>query len=206
MMVPSRWPAVAFGLFVAVAGGCSDRTVRVPSMDPTGAANRALREYDADKDGALAGAELAKCPGLKDGLARIDTNGDGRITADELAARLRQYEADKAGLLYLNAAVTLDGKPLADAVITLVPEKFMASGVKPAKGVTGASGSCEFQIEGKEYPGIHPGIFRIEVSKKDARGEETIPAKYNTQTTLGIEAGKGNPHLFQGLMLPLSSR
>jgi hypothetical protein len=175
-------------------------------MDADAAARRALRDYDADKDGAIAGPELAKCPGLRDGLARIDTNKDRRITADELAARLRQYEADKAGLLYLTVAVTLDGKALADAVVTLVPETFMASGVKPAKGITRASGSCELQIEGKEYPGVHPGIFRIEVSKKDAGGRETIPARYNTQTTLGIEAGRGNPDIFHGLVLPLSSR
>ncbi|MCI0463950.1 MAG: hypothetical protein L0Z62_44015 [Gemmataceae bacterium] len=206
MLFTSRWLAVAAGLGVAVLGGCSDRAVLVPPMDADGAANRALREYDADKDGALAGPELAQCPGLKDGLVRMDTNKDRRITADELAARLRQYEADMAGLLYLNAALTLDGKPLADAVVTLVPEKFMAAGIKPAQGTTRASGSCEFQIEGKEYPGIHPGIFRIEVSKKDASGQETIPAKYNTQTTLGIEAGKGNPDIFHGLVLQLSSR
>jgi hypothetical protein len=205
-MCTSRWPALAAGLFLACVGGCSDRTVHVPSMDPEGAANRALRDYDADRDGALAGPELAKCPGLKDGLARMDTNKDGRLVADELAARLRQYEADKAGLLYLNVGVTLNGKPLADAVLTLVPETFMASGIKPAKGTTRAGGSCEFQIEGNEYPGIHPGIYRIKVSKKDASGQETIPAKYNTQTTLGIEAGRGNPDIFHGLVLQLSSR
>jgi hypothetical protein len=205
-MLPWRWAAIAAGLLTAFLEGCSDREVRVPSMDPEAAEQRALEEYDADKDGALGGPELAKCPGLKDGLARIDTNKDRRITADELAARLRQYESNKAGLLYLNAAVTLDSKPLANAVVTLVPEKFMAAGVKPAKGTTGASGSCEFQIEGQQYPGIHPGIFRIEVSKKDASGQETIAAKYNTQTTLGIEAGKGNPDLFHGLALQLSSK
>jgi hypothetical protein len=91
-------------------------------------------------------------------------------------------------------------------VVTVVPEKFMAPGVRPARGVTSAGGSCEFQIEGKEYPGLHPGIFRIEVSKKDAGGRETVPAKYNTQTTLGIEAGRGNPDLFHGLVIQLSSR
>jgi hypothetical protein len=175
-------------------------------MDPEDAANQALLEYDADKDGAVAGPELDKCPGLKDGLARMDTNRDRRLTADEIAARLRQFQADRAGLLYLPANVMLDGKPLANAVVTLVPEKFMGPGILPAQSKTSVGGSCEFQIEGKQYPGVHPGVFRIEVSKPDASGRETLPARYNTQTTLGVEVGRGNPGLTHGLLLELSSR
>jgi hypothetical protein len=54
--------------------------------------------------------------------------------------------------------------------------------------------------------GVHPGIFRLQISKKDTSGQETIPAKYNTQTTLGVEARTGNPAVAHGLELKLFSR
>jgi hypothetical protein len=175
-------------------------------MDPGSVASEALAAYDADNDGAIAGGELDKCPGLKDGFALMDTNKDKRLSADEIEARVREYQSDKAGLLLLSVQVFLDGKPLTEAEVNVVPESFMGTAVKPAKGTTDAGGACTCRIEGSQYPGIHPGIYRIEVSKKNASGTETVPAKYNSETTLGIEARMGNPKLFNGLTLNLSSR
>jgi hypothetical protein len=106
----------------------------------------------------------------------------------------------------LSLQVLLDGKPLSEAEITLVPETFMGSAVKSAKSMTDAGGACTCRIEGSQYPGIHPGIFRIMISKKDASGKEIVPAKFNTETTLGIEARQGNSALKNGLMLNLSSK
>jgi hypothetical protein len=37
--------------------------------------------------------------------------------------------------------------------------------------------------------GCHLGVYRVRISKKDAQGRETVPARYNTQTQLGIEVG-----------------
>jgi hypothetical protein len=176
-------------------------------MDPEAAASQALAEYDANKDGALSDDELDKCPGLKAARRWLDTNKDRRLSAEEIATRVRDYQNDKAGLLPLVIQFTLDGQPLKEADVTLVPESFMGAGVKPAQGKTNAGGACvEFRTEGAAYPGIHPGVFRIVVSKKDASGQETIPAKYNTQTALGIEARIGNPAVAHGLELNLSSR
>jgi hypothetical protein len=206
-MSVSRCLAVPAGFLVMVLLGCSDRTIHVPSMDPDGAARQALAEYDTNKDGALSDDELDKCPGLKAGRAWLDTNKDKRLSADEITRRVRDYLDDRAGLLALVIQFTLDGKPLRDAEVTLVPESFLGSAVKPAQGKTNAGGACvQFRTEGAEFPGVHPGVFRIVVSKKDASGKELVPARYNTQTTLGIEARSGNPAVANGLELNLSSR
>jgi hypothetical protein len=206
-MSASRCRVLPAGLLVAVLVGCSDRAIRVPAMNPDGAASQALAEYDANKDGALDDGELNKCPGLKAARQWLDTDKDRRLSGDEIATRVRDYQNDRAGLLALIIQFTLDGKPLTDADVTLVPESFMGSGFKPAHGKTNAGGACvEFRTEGAAYPGIHPGVFRIVVSKKDASGKETIPARYNTETTLGVEARTGNPAVASGLELQLSSR
>jgi hypothetical protein len=202
-MIAFRWPLLAACLLLA---GCSERSFRAPSLDADGAARQALAEYDADKDGALAGPELEKCPGLKAGLRVLDTNKDGKINADELTARIRKYQTDNLGLYSVYVDVTLDGKSLGDAVVTLVPEKFMGSGVKQAQGTTSAAGSAELRMEGAERSGVHPGVYRIEVSKKDAGGQEMIPSKYNTSTTLGIEVGMGSRVLQEAVELKLSKR
>jgi len=39
--------------------------------------------------------------------------------------------------------------------------------------------------------GCHLGAYRVRISKKDAQGRETVPARSNTQTQLGIEVGPG---------------
>ena len=36
-------------------------------------------------------------------------------------------------------------------------------------------------------PGLPCGLYRITVSKKGADGKETLPTKFNTETTLGRE-------------------
>jgi hypothetical protein len=168
--------------------------VPVPPLDPQAVAQQALEQYDTNKDGAIAGAELDACPGLKSSLEVIDTNKDGRITADEIAARITQYKEDKAALFGLSGHVTLDGRPLEGATVTLMPEKFMGTGVKPARCVSDAKGECAFVVEGHEFKSVaNPGVYRIEVSKKDSGGQESIPARYNAKTTLGVEIGQGSP-------------
>lgn len=206
MKLLSFGAVVAAGLVLTSLVGCADRDLRVPPLDPDGAADQALAEYDADRDGAIAGPELDKCPGLKAGRRALDTNKDGRITADEIAARLRKYQEDQSGLYAVYVDVVLDDDSLGDATVTLVPEKFMGPGIKSAKGTTSTGGGTDLQVEGAPRPGVHPGIYRIEVSRKDANGQETLPSRYNTQTTLGVEVGVGSPVLQQGLGLKLSSR
>jgi hypothetical protein len=189
--------------------GCSDmpQRVSVPSMDPESIGSEALAAYDADTDGALAAAELDACPGLKRGLEQIDLDRDGRLTAEEIAARIRQYQDDRLGIIGFNGFVTMDGQPLEGAVVTLEPETFMGSSIEPAEATSDAGGVFQ-----PTTPGVAPGLFgaragiyRIKVSKKDANGGETIPARYNSQTMLGVELGSDSPVCNQGLELALSS-
>jgi hypothetical protein len=75
----------------------------------------------------------------------------------------------------------------------LEPEKFLGSGVKPASGVTDRDGSAALKAEGQDLPGVQFGFYRVRISKKDGQGRETLPARYNTQTTLGCEIAPDDP-------------
>jgi hypothetical protein len=94
--------------------------------------------------------------------------------------------------------LTLDGRPLEGATETFVPEKFMGPAVKPASGVSDARGTASLRTAGAEVPGVACGLFRIEVSKQNAAGQETLPARYNTRTVLGLEVAPDAPE--QGVL------
>jgi len=194
----------AFVLAVSVAG-CGPARIAVPPLDPQGAAAGALAAYDKNADGVLDEPELTACPGLRAALPYADTDRDGRLSREEIAGRIRQYQADRAGLLFLRAVVTLDGKPLSGAIVTLVPEPFLGSGVPGAQGTTDASGQCVLQTPGMDAPGVSCGIFRVRVSLQDASGRERLPPQYHEQTTLGVEVAMGNRVLAEGLELNLRS-
>ena len=86
-----------------------------------------------------------------------------------------------------------------------MPERFMGPAVKPARATTDPGGDFRLKTEGIKLIGAQPGIFRIAISKKDESGNETIPARYNTETTLGVELGYGSPASNRGLELELTS-
>ena len=156
-----------------------------PEVSPDAAGAQAVAEYDANKDGVLDAKELEPCPGLLGALKRVDRNGDGRLSADEVRDRLAFFhqmgpQTDAA------VEVTLDGRPLAGATITLVPEKFMGAGVKPATTVTNEDGTGYLVTEGTDYVQVAHGYYKVQVSKV-VQGRETIPARYNAQTVLGQE-------------------
>ena len=44
----------------------------------------------------------------------------------------------------------------------------------------------------KDKPGVHLGLYKVLVSKV-IDGKETIPAKFNTATTIGIEVAPTAP-------------
>lgn len=199
-------PRLKSWFLMLVLTGCTFWRIPVPPLDPSGAAQQALSTCDTNRDGMLEVQELHACPGLKAALSYADLDRDGRLSAEEIVARLRKYQEDKAGLLYLRAVVTLDGKPLPDAVVTLVPEPFLGSGVPGAQGTTDSSGQCVFQTQGMDAPGVSCGMFRVQVSAKDPSGKELLPDRYHSQTTLGVEVAMGNRVLAEGLELNLRSR
>ena len=175
-------------LALGLLSGCSrSDALTFPTYSPDRIAQEALAEYDANHDGYLDAKELERCPALKAALKSIDQNGDNRLGVDEIAGRIRTYQESGAALKHVGCRLLLDGRPLQGATVTYVPEKFMGTSIKPASGVTDKSGQVSLIAEGEKYPGAQPGFYRVQVSKKNANGQETIPARYNQDTTLGTE-------------------
>jgi hypothetical protein len=175
----------------------------MPSYSPAQAGERALAEFDTNKDGSLDAAELARAPGLQAALPRMDASGDGLLTADEISSRVAAYHSARTGYMPLSLTIVQAGQPLAGAEVTLTPEPLLAGAVKPATGTTSASGVVAPKIEGSEFSGVNPGVYRVAVSKKDGAGRETLSEKFNTATTLGIEAATDVPGLERGATLDL---
>ncbi len=88
--------------------------------------------------------------------------------------------------------VTMDGKPLASVAVEFIPEK----GGKPGRGLTDTNGIYELVYD-KNIKGAQVGMNKVSVSTFWAEGEppagetESIPPKYNSQTTLQKEVKKG---------------
>jgi hypothetical protein len=148
--------------------------------------------YDKDGDGALAGSELDAVPGIKKNLSRYDSNGDSRVSRDEIAERLNNWSKQQLAIMGCSYVVTLDGQPLADAEITLVPEPYLGPNVKPASGVTAPNSIARMSHADEDLPksangrpiaGVKGGTYKVQVTHPARK----IPAKYNTATELGEE-------------------
>jgi hypothetical protein len=196
-----------FPIAVLLVCGCTgaEPAIVPPDTDPVAAGAQAIRQYDANSDGAIAGPELDHCPGIKAGLSVIDKDNDQRVTAAEIEARLRAYQTSGSAITFVGGPITFNGRPLVGATVTLVPEAFMGPAVMPATCVSDSNGYCTFKIDGEEILGAHCAIYRIEVSKRDASGNETVPARYNSQTVLGADIGVQSPCLYD-LGLKLTSQ
>jgi len=179
-----RW-FVLITLIVLVAG-CSRGGTELPQVNPRDAGAEALAAYDTNKDGALDAKELEQCPALRGSLKRIDKNNDGRLSSDEIVERCI-FLREAGGGMSVAVNVTLDRRALSGATVTLVPEKFMGATFKPLSVVTDESGAGFLKAEGAGHLEAPCGFYRVEVSKKNAQGQETIPAKYNAKTVLGYE-------------------
>jgi hypothetical protein len=174
--------------------GCSQRASRVQpvEIDASSASREAMELYDKNADGALAGDELNAVPGIKRYLDKYDKDSDQRVTRDEIAARLSDWGSQKLAFMGRSYVVTLDGRTLDGATVTLVPEPYLGENVKPATGVTALNGLARMShadedlpksSNGRPIPGVKGGTFKIQVTHASRK----IPAKYNTATELGDE-------------------
>ena len=201
MVVPKAWSVgVWLACVAASAAGCSRGPARVkqPAIDPAAAGARALEAYDSNRDGSIAGAELDASPALKSALTRFDANQDGGISAAEIAERIKAWKAMKTGLASVRCQVLLDGKPLSGAVVDFVPEAFLGDQVKPASGKVNQFGDAAPTVSDADKPdpklpgGVHIGLYTVTISKP-ASGKETLAARYNTKSTLGLEVAYDEP-------------
>jgi hypothetical protein len=194
--------------FVLLFTGCygNPSPVDVQAFDPAGSAAKAMSMFDSDGDGSIGGTELEKTPGLKSALAIVDRDSNGSASADEIAARIKKFQADQTALIPFRCQVRLDGKPLSGATIRLVPEPFLEGAVKAATAITDAGGQASLKVDDErlqEFPGVNCGIYRVEISKKDAADRETISAMYNQSTVLGQEVAVDTPDLEHGVVFDL---
>jgi hypothetical protein len=224
--------AILYGLPTAIIvlfffGGCSKKPKSyAPEVDPVAAGYAALEQYDDNDDGKISGPELDKAASLKSNLANIDLDNDRAVTADEIADRIRCWQTTKMlrTRTPIHCTVYHNKQFLADAEVKLVPEKFLGDKMKIAKGKTNANGMAILVMENAEpdaSPGIGPGFYRVEITKaveetpakrnrkatirkhQDTNAEEEIPAKYNTDTILGLDTTMDNPLIRKGVRFDL---
>lgn len=184
-------PCVVIVGMIVVGVGCGpSKPARVvaPGLDVAGVVAGVLGKADANGDGKITAGELAKVPALVDAVAVLDTDGDKAISAAELTAWLTAVRDSKVAITAAGVRVAQKGKPLAGVTVRLVPEPFMGPDVKPAEGTTTATGQAAVTIAGSPYPGVNCGLYRLEITGKGTDGKP-LPAKYNTATTLGAAVG-----------------
>jgi hypothetical protein len=175
------------------AAGCSGRgSVKPVDVDSGDASARAIELYDSSHDGALDDAELAQAPALLKYKALYDADKNGKIEEAEIAQRLDLWQEQGLGFRQLNAVVTLDGRPLAGALVEFEPEPYLAPAVKPARGETGPDGIASISVDAADRPtalahlpvdGLTGGTFKVHVTHPT----KTLPERYQAKTELGEE-------------------
>jgi hypothetical protein len=199
------WVLVSAMVSLIFLQACSRGPSRInpPSINASAAGEAAIAEFDANKDGKIAGAEFDKVPSLKSNLKKLDTNNDQAVSADEITERIKFWQdVLKVGRQSIHCTILRNGLPLTNAEVKFVPEKFLGENMKVAKGTTGENGVCRLSIEMEgpdDVPGVPPGFYRVEVTKAG----ENIPPKYNTATTLGIDCATDNEEVARGLKFEL---
>jgi len=197
---PARWILLS-ALLAAPLEGCGNSDI--PSYDPSRSAAQALKLYDTNGDGALEGPELKPCPSLQVALPKIDLDGNGKLTKEELATRITSYKNQELSAITLEALILSNGQPVPNAVVTLAPEEFLKESLKPARGTANQTGRAFLATDGISAGGVQLGLYRVQVSLPGAAGEETIPAKFNAETTVGIEVSTDAPGIERGIVLDL---
>ncbi len=192
MTAPMMLRIRLFVLGTAMLGVAGCWNAPPPRVNPQGvapdAAQKAIELYDANHDGFLEAKEIEKTPGLKAAMKRLDRKGNGKISADDIAARLEAWKAGTYGRLAVLCRVQHNGKPLAGALVTLEPESFLGGELAAGKGTTNKLGAAIISsgTSTKDPPGMSPGFFRVRITKSG----EPIPARFNTETTLGVEVAE----------------
>ena len=182
------------------------RAVTAPGYNPAQAGAKAMEVYDTDKDGFVAGSELENAPGLKAALQNLDTDGDGKVSAAEVADRVRAWESQGVGLMQFSCDVVLDGRGVEGATVTFEPDAFLEGVVESATATTDGFGTASPRVPKEKRrspndpPGTQLGIYKVRISKM-AGGKETIPPQFNSETTLGQEVAKDDPSILNKRML-----
>jgi len=163
---------VALPLLIAIAllcVGCTQSTISIPDRyAPEEATAAAMKAYDTNSDGKIAGAELDKCLALKSAVIRVDTDKDQAISKEELLARLQLYEkgSDAFGT---SVSVFSKGQPLQNAEVTLEPESFMGEDLPVYTLTTDETGSRAPKVKATgELATMPPGFYKVSIHHAQA--------------------------------------
>ncbi len=180
-------------LAAALVAGCSGPSgPKLPELVPNDVARRATQQYDKNHDGTIDAEELKASPPLLEAMATMDVNRAGSLNEAKIAERVRKWLNGETVVFKPMVLVTLDGQPLEGATVTFEPEAFMGPAYKPTSAVTDKAGTCLPPGDDRQFPGLHPGLYRVRISKQ-VNGQETIPARYNTATELAREIADDLP-------------
>jgi len=187
--LPAATMAVSALLGVVVGCSNSPPAFESPNIDAAAATEKAFELYDKNGDLQLDEQELTACPGVLAVVSEYDAAGDKQISKDEMIARIEEW-SESPPMMSLDCRVTLAGRPLAGATVAFDPEPYLADDLPPARGVTNASGSAAIGIPADKLDRRHrgvvafnPGVYKIRITHPEIQ----VPAKYNEQTTLGLE-------------------
>lgn len=208
-MSPRRVFALALLTCLTVSSGCSCSRLPPPpdwpELDPGEAARLAIEQYDTDSDGRIGPEELKASPPLTEAMETMDADGDGALTEEEIRRRVQAWLDSDTVVVGQSTKVAMDGKPLEGATVTYEPEAFLGPAYEATSGVTDEDGVAEIAGPDPEYPGLHLGVYRVRISKKSG-GAETIPARYNAETTLAKEVAPDAPSTHRLFLFELQSR
>lgn len=184
---------LAIGCAVLLLLPACDRppsAVEPPDIDAGAVAAAFLSELDRDGDRFVSRTEAESCPAVTNRFDAYDTDRDQRINSDEMQTAVTSWTSDHIGVMRVGCMVTFNGQPLGGATVLLEPEGVLADALAPAQGVTNKHGQCSLSIDPASLPasqqrvrGVQPGLYRVRITHDTI----AIPARYNTNTTLGQE-------------------
>jgi hypothetical protein len=170
------WLCCGLLMLTGCYGPSRPSRVNPPSINAANAGKKAMEMYDTNKDGKVSGSEFDKCPSLK----AVGTE----VTADAIQKKIEHWQELRTGLTHFVCEFRHRGKPLADAEVKFIPEKFLGDDIKVATGKTDEMGRV-LPVIGTEPSkrGIALGWYRVVVTKPGVN----IPPKYSgeTETVLG---------------------
>jgi hypothetical protein len=132
---------------------------------------------------------LKRAPSLYAARKQLDPPNGEAITEEKVTARIKQWQDSKVGRLQVVCKVTRNKQPLAGATVTFEPEKFLGEGLPIGTGTTDEMGTASISVPpsgSDSLPGMPPGLYLVRITKSG----ENIPAKFNTETTLGQEVAQ----------------
>ena len=208
-----RWRGLLLGMLCGawvLCVGCSgdSPSLKMPPLDPAAIAQAAVSRYDANGDGKLDAKELEASPALGALLRAVKSRDAGHpdsLAAEDIAARVEAWKQSGSVLLGGRCKVTLDGKRLAGAVVTWEPEPYLGPSYRPLSGTSTDHGYTYLAPALEGIQGIYPGLYTVRISKK-VQGKETLPARYNEQSTLGREIAADVPDVEQLFNFELKSK